>query len=483
MRELGKKVRKDLGIYLTSILIPMSVGILSMAIYTRMLSTSQFGSYGIYSTTYMVLGLFLFDWLGQGIMRFFPEYDHKGELRLLGSAIAGFVLALAVLLIMAAGILSLVRREASLLIGALFILSSGLVLTTTSVLKAKLRSDLYLKMTSSVTVAQFALSVALLWFFRSFWMLFVARIIVNTLIVALFATRPSVRLEIGTDKALPAMADGLRAMFMYGLPIILTGLGSKGLQISDRYFVDFFLGKEQTGIYIANYMICDTIGTVMFSPIMMATHNTVINLFAKGQVDQVKVLLLDIKKTILILTLPICSYLVIFHRESSLVFVSPSFAVGSAILPFVTLGIIILNYAMYNLKIFEFHLRSIEITKRMLVSFLFNIGLNFFAIRRFGIMGAALSTLLAYALLGVLSWAANRRKRFVGRISLSFLALVAGLNLACLAGWWLEKRLFAAQGYGYAANLGLVLATALPIYAGYLLVNLKVTRTLKWFGS
>ena len=271
---------------------------------------------------------------------------------------------------MAAGILSLVRREASFLIGALFILSSGLVLTTTSVLKAKLRSDLYLKMSSSVTVAQFALSVALLWFFRSFWMLFVARIIVNTLIVALVATRPAVRLEIGTDKALPAMADGLRAMFMYGLPIILTGLGSKGLQISDRYFVDFFLGKDQTGIYIANYMICDTIGTVLFSPIMMATHNTVINLYAKDQVDQVKVLLLDIKKAILILTLPICSYLAIFHRESSLVFVSPSFAVGSAILPVVTLGIVILNYAMYNLKIFEFQLKSIEITKRMLVSFL-----------------------------------------------------------------------------------------------------------------
>ena len=483
MRELGKKVRKDLGIYLTSILIPMSVGILSMAIYTRMLSTSQFGSYGIYSTTYMVLGLFLFDWLGQGIMRFFPEYDHKGELRLLGSAIAGFVLALAVLLIMAAGILSLVRREASFLIGALFVLSTGLVLTTTSVLKAKLRSDLYLKMSSSVTAAQFALSVVLLWFFRSFWMLFVARIIVNTLIVALFATRPAVRLGIGTDKPLPAVANGLRAMFMYGLPIILTGLCSKGLQISDRYFVDFFLGKDQTGIYIANYMICDTIGTVLFAPIMMATHNTVINLYAQDQIDRVKVLLLDIKKTILVLTLPICSYLAIFHRESSLVFISPSFAVGSAVLPVVTLGTIIFNYAMYNFKIFEFQLKSSEITKLMLVSFLLNIGLNFFVIRRFGIMGAALSTLLAYALLGVLSWATNRRKRFVGRISPRFLALVAGLNLTCLACWWLEKRLLATQGHDYAVNLGVVLATALPIYAGYLLVNLKVTRTLKWFGT
>jgi O-antigen/teichoic acid export membrane protein len=483
MEETIKKIRKDLGAYLTSVLIPMAVGMLSMPIYTRMLSTSQFGSYGIYSTTYMVLGMFLFEWLGQGIMRFFPEYDRKGELKLLGSAVAGFILALAVVLIVAAVILSLVRGEASFLIGALFVLSTGLVLTTTSVLKAKLRSDLYLKMSSSVTVAQFALSVALLWFFRSFWMLFVARIIVNTLIVALIATRPAVRLEIGTDKALPAAAEGLRAMFMYGLPIILTGLGSKGLQVSDRYFVDFYLGKDQTGIYIANYMICDTIGTVLFAPIMMATHNTVIKLYAKDQIDQVKVLLLNIKKAILILTVPICSYLAIFHRESSLVFVSPPFAVGSAILPVVTLGIVILNYAMYNLKIFEFQLRSIEITKRILASFLFNIGLNFFAIRMFGIMGAALSTLLAYVLLGGLSWAANRKARFVGRISPRFLVVVAGLNLACLAGWWLEKRLLATQGYSYAVNLGVVLATALPIYAGYLLVNLKVTRTLKWFGT
>ncbi len=483
MEEPIKKIRKDLGVYLISILIPMPVGVLSMAIYTRLLSTGQFGTYGIYSTTYTVLGIFLFEWLGQGIMRFLPDYERKGELKLLGSAIAGFILALAVVLIAAAGIVSLIQRDASFLIGALFIMSTGLVLTTTSVLKARLRSDLYLLMSSFVTVAQFALSVALLWLFRSFWMLFVARIIVNTLVVALIATRPAVGLGIGTDRPLPAVAEGLRAMFMYGLPIVLTALSSKGLQISDRYLVDIFLGKEQTGVYIANYMICETIGTVLFSPIMMATHNMVINLYSRNQIEQVKVLLLDIKKAILILTLPICSYLLIFHRESSLVFVSPPFAVGSAILPVVTLGLVVFNYAMYNLKVFEFQLRSIEITKRLLVSFLFNIGLNFIAIRRLGIMGAALSTLLAYALVGVLSWAGNRKERFVGRLSPRFIALVAGLNLACLAGWWLERRLLATQGHGYAANLGVVLATALPIYAGYLLLNLKVTRTLKWFGT
>lgn len=184
--------------------------------------------------------------------------------------------------------------------------------------------------------------------------------------------------------------DSLR----FGLPLIPHMFGGMIIMMSDRFFIEHYLGKETLGIYNIGYVI----GSVI-SVFCAAFANAIIpfsyDLFAKNTVDAklkvVKVYWMFIGLLILILCgILLCSPLVFRW------FVNDRFADGNQYVMWISLGYFFQGIYLLFANII-FYLKKTKIL--FYWSFLnvaINLSLNYIMVPKYGAMGAAYTFCLSY---------------------------------------------------------------------------------------
>lgn len=479
MINSSKKLQKDFVSYFISNFVPLIMNLLAVYIYTAILKTDEFGEYNIAISTYTIISMFLFEWIGQGIMRFMPIYEKEGTIpilmkivKVINTLILGFVI---LFIIQKVYIRYEVLNEFS--IGAIYILTSGVFLILTSILRAKLNSGLFLKVSLFQSIINCVISIVLLINFKSFWMIIISKGITN-IIAIVYLIREIKRLKIIVNYEVKITKNKLKKMLTemlrYGFPIILTGIGSMGLKIGDRYIIQYILGNSEVGVYTSNYMVSENITMVLFGPIMTAAHTLMINLYEKNKIDELKNMLLQIKKASILLFVPIIMYIILFHKNTSNIFISKSYDVGSLVIPITLLGIFLFNYGLYNFKIYEFKLKSIKITNVITGCFFINIFLNLYLINEFNIYGAALSTTIAYATFFIISLYVNKKENFIKRMENKFIIKLIINNLVLFI-IWLTIKFFSSKLLridNYFENIIFVIFTAVPLFLGYLYISI-----------
>jgi len=189
----------------------------------------------------------------------------------------------------------------------------------------------------------------------------------------------------------------VHAMLRYGMPLmVLESLGLV-LRLSDRYLIDAILGDEALGLYSASYNLTIHLEIIVLVSLVQAIRPMYLSLWERDGRAATQAFLSNGLRWFLMLGLPAVVVFSLASPHLLNLLAGERYAPGTIIIPFITFSLL-LDGAMQFLGAGLYIKRN---TKVLMVwgsiATVLNLVLNWFCIPAFGIAGAALVTVLSYA--------------------------------------------------------------------------------------
>ncbi len=208
----------------------------------------------------------------------------------------------------------------------------------------------------------------------------------------------------------------LKSMLGFGVPLVLAGVGSMVVQVSDRPILARAAGLAAAGVYGTCYKL--GIGMML----LVGMFDQAWKPFILERADRPDAGALIARVLTYFTTLASWAFLAIVFFIGPLVtapllggksLIHPSFWSGLPVVPIVTLGYLFSGFYFVMLAPLMLDKRTGAISAATWAGALVNLGANWFLIPRLGMMGAAWATLAAYVAMAVAVWALGRDSRAV----------------------------------------------------------------------
>jgi O-antigen/teichoic acid export membrane protein len=188
----------------------------------------------------------------------------------------------------------------------------------------------------------------------------------------------------------------MKEYLSFGLPTVPASLSRWIVESSDRYLIGILLGIAFVGYYSPSYAL-GKILLIMWAPFAFLLPSVLPRYYDKNDINEVLIYLKYSLKFFLLLAIPCAFGLSILSYAVLMVLTTPEIAVnGYYVTPLVTTSALLLGF--YG--IFGYVLALEKITKIIGITWaiaaVLNLGLNFIFIPFLGILGAAITTLIAY---------------------------------------------------------------------------------------
>ena len=391
-----KRLFRHMSIYGLGDIMGRSISFLLIPLYTNYLSRSE---YGIMALVYVFIGfinVLYFMGLNTAFLRFFIA-EKNGEGR--KTVFSTTVLFLACTSFLGSVCLWFASPAvAALFFGnslyAVYVRFMALILFVDTVaqfplltLRALEKSKRY----AAITVARFAITVG----FNLYFVLLLRKGVEGVLLSNLLASLsvfvlliPIALRYLRRTVSLPL----LKSLLRFGLPLIPAVLCVLAIDLSDRYILEYFAGLEQVGVYSLGYRL-GMIMTLFVTAFRVAWPPFFLSVSAQKDAKNIYARVLTyFLVTGVVLFLGVTLYLrIVLH-----LFVGEEYWVASPIVP-----VILLSYLFYG--VYVNFIVGVYITKKTkpipyVTGFaaIVNIVFNLILIPKFGMMGAAVATLLAY---------------------------------------------------------------------------------------
>ena len=200
-----------------------------------------------------------------------------------------------------------------------------------------------------------------------------------------------------------------RSMIREGAPMLIWSVASSTLALSDRLIIGVMLSPADVGIYNVHYTLAAGIGMLLGTPLLLVVYPMVMKQWAEGSSNHARRLITRALLAIIPLggAFALAAYLIGSWVEGlfGVEYVAPPL-LGATLVTSATLW----QAGLFLQKPAEAQAGTRMLARRMLGVAALNIALNVWLIGRAGIQGAALATLLSYALyvvdagLGLVSW-------------------------------------------------------------------------------
>ena len=260
----------------------------------------------------------------------------------------------------------------------------------------------HIKKYSALTILQTILEIVLvsLWVLLGFGLFgaIIALLIVRGIILTL-----SLRSTISHIGFTAPDFSILRPYLAFCLPILPMGLFEMLINSSDRYVIGFFKGAAAVGVYSATYNV-GLLGAVFIYPISYILSTTIFKLFDEGKTDKVKLYLSYSLKYFLLLSIPSVFGLTILAKTLLRSLTTPEFVLSNSafIVLWVSMGAV-----LYGVQVIYGEAVMLQKNTKFFV-FAFGIGvvvnliLNIIFVPYFGALAAAITTFLAYLIVGII---------------------------------------------------------------------------------
>jgi O-antigen/teichoic acid export membrane protein len=384
--------------------VPALVSFASIAIFTRMLTPDEYGMYALVFAIAGMLNAVLFEWLKLSLLRYYPRY--KENSRFFETIKLSFLALLLASLVV--GVITMFffqgKEFSPIFILLTLVLSwtqswNGINLT---LMRAQLSPRSYGMLAFSRTTLGLVLGTTLIYAgFAEIGLL--TGLILAFWITLLMPTLKYWKLNI---KLKEFESEYLKQFLKYGMPLTITLLMSVIIHNSDRLIINYLLDTSATGIYAVTYDLSEqTIFTLMMIINLAAFPIAVKAMEDKGELaayEQVR------KNTSLIflIAIPAVAGFILISANIAHLFLGESFrAEALTLIPYIAIGALLKGFKLYSVDIM-FHLKqktALQIFP-VIVAGVLNIVLNFLLIPKYGIEGAAMSTVIAYAVAVIMSW-------------------------------------------------------------------------------
>lgn len=267
----------------------------------------------------------------------------------------------------------------------------------------------------------------------------------------------------------------LRRMLSFGLPLIAANLGLFVLNFSDRFFLQRLQSLDAVGVYSVGYKFGYMVNYLLVQPFLIMWQTRMYAIYARPEHPKIY------RQFFLLYTL-LLTYaglgMSLFSREFIRIMVTSQFSGAADVIP-----IIVLAYVFYGTGYFaQVGMMVTDRTKAVgavgAASAVLNLALNYWLIRRYGMMGAGWATALSFLAIAVGSYIFSQRTY---RMDLAVHRVVAVLLLGMafyLPGVWL-----AGTPLWTAVTVKAVLMIVFPVLiskSGLLSVDERATLQDGW---
>lgn len=429
----------DIGLYgVAQFLLPLT-HLVALLLITKLMGVSDYGIYALAVTTGGILFLFTSLMFPSGLIRLLPgEKDRKVISSTFTSVISVVLITGTVILLLT--ILfsdSLARnifqdanaRVYLYIIVARLIFEAwhGILFSYFRVLEQVKRYLRYYLLHSMVNIV--LLVAAVLWkgdLLYVFLALLFTSIMTSGLLSVIFLR------EQGWAK--PSFGI-IKPYLVFCLPLIVPQIMYWVITLSDRYFIAYFWGAKDVGIYDAAYNLPLVLANVN-NAIWFVLMPVVARLWNGGDYEKARRYFTWSIKLFTILGMPITFGLIILGNP--LLTIISTAEIGQAgwkIIPFVCLSHI--GYAVYGYgaDVLLLQRRPKIVAYMTAAAAMVNLGGNFILVPPYGILGAAITTLISYALLALISVFVIRRN-FTFPVPWSLIGKTVLASLVMSAAIW-----------------------------------------------
>lgn len=416
---------KHSSIYGISVFLRKGIGFIMIPIYTRYLTPSNYGLLELLDLTLTVFAILVALGIESSVIRYYNYFDDPKDKQEVFTTSITFALIFSLMILGILEIFSIpicksILGSAEYLryfqIIFLCLAVQNVYLVPEAFLIAQKKSVLYSILSIGTLVSSLSLNIIFLVFMDmgvlGILLSMLITKIVNGLVVSAI-TLKSVRYSFSWRK--------LKEIMSFGLPLMPATLGLYIMHFSDRFFIQKFCSLNDVGIYSLGYKF-GMILTILVSGPIFRIWDTQRFEIAKAE-DGEKVF----RKIF-----TYYSGIMIFAGLSISVFINEIFSImaareyqsGTAVVP-----LIVLSYILYGMaNFFSLGIMITNKTKYAAYIHLSVAGLcilfNMFFISRYGVMGAAISTLLSFLFLSIFTYSISQKLYPVhfeyGRISILF---------------------------------------------------------------
>ncbi len=484
MIEELKRLVKHSGIYGVGVLLSKCVGFLMIPVYTRFLAPADYGLLELLDLITFFAGIFAAMGIHSAVFRFYSAYEKEEDKReVISTALlyyCGASVALMAVMMAAAGPIAQVVLGSSahahlVRLVSITLLFSNLAEVPQAYWRVRERTVLFSVvglLRAVVGAGLLALALAgLKWgVLGALYANLATSVLFGTAMFA--ATLRQVPLRVVGDK--------LRAMLAYGAPLIVQSIGSFVLVFSDRFFLRHFSDLDQVGVYSLGYKLASIVSIVVSGPFAFVWQWQQFELAKREDGKQIQA---KIQTYQVVVSLLLGLGVALFARDALRIIAPASYWGAAAVVP-----LIVLSYVLNDIRTVVLSGVLVQKVTHYLawiaaVVALANLALNYVLIPGWLAMGAAVATVLSYALSLVLCYVAAQRVYHVDyeygrnalalggaavvymvstRVDLSLLPSLgvnAALWLAYLAGMYL---MFSREERAIFRTLGAKIAERVP---------------------
>ncbi len=200
--------------------------------------------------------------------------------------------------------------------------------------------------------------------------------------------------------------DVVRKLLFFGVPMVFSFISIWVLQLSDRYLLGYFGSLAQTASYSVAYTMGGVLSPLILGPFTIAWPTIMYTIAKRNDAPCIYQLVFRWFGFVLLVAVFALSLLATILLD---VLFPPAYHSASPVIPIVALSTMF--YGIYSLITVGIYVQRKPWFLIIFTSLaaLVNVGLNIILIPLYGSMGAAVSTLLAYALLVSIAYIVNQR--------------------------------------------------------------------------
>ncbi|GER85232.1 hypothetical protein KTAU_38670 [Thermogemmatispora aurantia] len=433
---------KSSGIYALSSLAGPLTSLVLAPFLTHALSRDEYGALSVLLSAISLIAGITQLGLGNAFFRAYGyDYESRSERLRVLSTLVGLLLAISIVVTLAmslgAAFIALLLFQSALLTApvqaaALVVLLQNLSVPGLAWLRAENRPTLY----ATLSIANLLVGLVTTLLYVGPMHLGMTGALLGAAsgyAIAVFGILPVILWEAG----LTFDREMARNMLSFGVPLVASFVSVWVLQLSDRYLLSRFGSLAETASYSIAYTLGNVLGVLVISPFNLAWPTTMFSVARRRDAPQIFRLIFRWFSVILLLAAFGLSLAGKFLLE---VLFPASYQGASPVISLVAMSMVF--YGIYNVFNVGISIKrrtwyAVVLTAEAAI---FNVVLNVVLIPLSGALGAAFSTLLAYAFLSLLAYLVNNQMYPVPfEVGFFLCALAIGIALYFVAA-------FLAQG-------------------------------------
>ena len=253
----------------------------------------------------------------------------------------------------------------------------------------------------------------------------------------------------------------------FSLPLIPFTLSWWLVTSGDRYVIGYFLGASSVGIYSASYTLGNLI-SFLYAPIALVLFPAITNLYANNNIHEVKMHLKYTLKFFLMIAIPSLFGLTLLSKSLLGILTTSEFIGAYMVVPFVALGALLFSVSILFSDILMLFKKIKIISLAFGSSALINLIMNIILVPLIGILGAAIATLVTFAILfSILAFSSFKCLSFDWDPKFITKSMVSTALMGSMI-WWMNPT--------GAVSILISIGIAVVMYFGVILILKGFTR-------